>query len=166
MNSINRILCVMALFVMSLTVLSAQAGAQRQGGGNNPAGTTLIFDYVATVNGKVPTWSGDFTMGAPTSLYGFMITNLSFSVRGKNLNLPDNSRLFVNLYTSDIVTGTQSDTDASRWHCMSAMQVVGKLGIVKGFNDFYDGLSSTIVRRLDRVVITDANGAVLATAHP
>ena len=166
MNIIHRFLGAAALFVMMLTLISGQALAQRQGGGNNPAGTTLIFDYVASVNGKTPTWSGDFTLTAPTPLYGYLTTNLSFSIRGKNLNLPDNTRLFINLYTSDITTGTQSSTDASRWHCMSAMQVVGKLGIVKGYNDFYDDISSTIVRRLDRVIITDINGMVLATAHP
>ena len=166
MNNINRFLGVTALFALMLALLSGQALAQRQGGGNNAPGTTLVFDYVAPVNGKTPTWSGDFTMTAPTPLYGFLITNLSFSIRGKNLNLPDNTRLFINLYTSDITTGTQSDTDASRWHCMSAMQVVGKLGIVKGYNDFYDEPTSTIVRKLDKVVITDANGTVLATAHP
>ena len=166
MNTITRFLSVAALFVLILTFISGQALAQRQGGGINPAGTTLVFDYVASINGKTPTWTGDFTLGAPTLLYGSRITNLSFSIRGKKLNLPDNTQLFIDLYTSDIATGTQSSTDASRWHCMSAMQVVGQLGIVKGYNDFYDDPASTIVRRLDKVVITDANGTVLATAHP
>jgi hypothetical protein len=166
MNSTRRFLSAVALFVMMLALFSGQAMAQRKGGGNNPPGTLLTFDYIATVNGKKPTWSGDFTMAAPAQVLSSMVTNLSFSIRGKNLNLPDNTRLFITLYTSDILTGTQSDTDASRWHCMSAMQVVGKLGIVKGYNNFIDPVPSTIVRKLDKVVISDASGAVLATAHP
>ncbi len=166
MNTINRFLGGTTLLSMMLALTAGQAMAQRQGGGNNAPGTLLVFDYVASVNGKTPSWSGDFTMVAPTPLFGSMVTNLSFSIRGKNLNLPDNTRLFINLSTSDVATGTQYGTDASRWHCMSAMQVSGKLGIVKGFNDFYDEISSTLVRKLDKVTITDANGTVLATAHP
>ncbi|MCW3053845.1 MAG: hypothetical protein JWN14_3015 [Chthonomonadales bacterium] len=165
MNTLHRFLGAAALFIMMLTLTSGQAMAQKRGSGTDVP-TPLVFDYVATVNGKVPTWSGDFTMGAPTLIFYSRITNLSFSIRGKNLNMPDGSQLFVNLFTSDIATGTQSDTNVSRWHCMSAMQVTGKLGIVKAYNDFIDDPSSTIVRRLDRVVITDAAGNVLATAHP
>jgi hypothetical protein len=46
------------------------------------------------------------------------------------------------------------------------MQVLGKLGIVKGYTDFVDDMFSSIFRKLDKVVISDANGMVLATAHP
>ena len=173
MNLIKRFLGA-AAFLMLMLSLSSSAMAHRSGGGGGGGGgtvvtegaTLLVFDYVAPVNGKVPTWSGDFSLTPPTLLFYSLVTNLSFSIRAKNLNLPDNSRLFVHLYTSDIATGTQLDTSVDRWHCMSAMQVVGKLGIVKAYNDFYDEMTSPIVRRLDKVVITDANGTILATAHP
>ena len=165
MNLFTRLLAGIALLSSTIVLASGQANAQRQGGGNNAPGTLLVFDYVASVNGKTPTWSGDYTMAAPTPMFGSLITNLSFSIRGKNLNLSDNTRLFINLSTFDITSGTQFGTDASRWHCMSAMQVTGKLGIVKGYNDFVDESTSTIVRKFDRLTITDANGTVLATAH-
>ena len=165
MKNLNRFFSIAALLLLMLGLTSGQAMAQRRGSGSD-APAPLVFDYVASVNGKTPTWSGDFTMTAPTPVFYSLVTELSFSIRGKNLNLPDNTRLFVNLYTSDIATGTQSDTDVNRWHCMSAMQVIGKLGIVKAYNDFFDEPFSPIVRRLDKVVITDANGNVLATAHP
>ena len=167
MYSIKRWLGAAAFLVMMIALFSGQAQAQRQGGGNNAAGTTLVFDYVATVNGKTPTWSGDFTMGAPAQVFYSMITNLSFSIRGKNLNLPDNTLLYIDIYTSDVATGAQTDTSTIHYHCMaSPMQVVSKLGIVKGYNNFIDPLDSTIVRKLDKVVISDGNGNVLATAHP
>ena len=158
---------IAALFCMMFGLVSSNASAQRQGGGNNPAGTPLTFESVLAVNGKTPQWSGDFTLG-PNLSYGTWITTLSFSIRGKNLNLPDNTPLYVNLYTSNVATGETTDTSSVRYHCMAnPMQVVGKLGIVKAYTNFYDDpFAPTIVRKLDKVEIIDASGTVLAIAHP
>ena len=167
MNKFNRSLGVAALFVMMLALVSGQALAQRNGGGNNPPGTPLVFDFVAKVNGTTPTWSGDFVMAAPALIYGVRTTNLSFSIRGKNLNLPDGTKLYVNLETSDSVTGDKTDTSKVNYHCMAApMGVLAKLGIVKAYHNFFDDLTLKVIRKLDRITITDANGTVLASAHP
>jgi hypothetical protein len=169
MNNIRKMIGIAALLIGMPTLLAQPAMAQRQGGGNNPAGTLFVFDNVASVNGKTPKWSGDFTIGPPTSLYygASPITHLSFSIRAKDLNFPDGTQLFVSISTSDIITGSSMDTSSVRYHCMaSPMQVTGQLGIVKAYTDFYDDPAANIIRKLDKMVITDASGKVLAVAHP
>ena len=105
MNSITRFLMVAALFCTMFGLISGQAQAQRQGGGNNPVGLPLTFTSFVNVNGKTPSWSGDYNITAPTIIYRARTTTLGFSIRAKNMNLPDGTMLYVNLYTSDSLTG-------------------------------------------------------------
>jgi hypothetical protein len=48
----------------------------------------------------------------------------------------------------------------------SPMQVTAQIGIVKAYTDFYDDPCTNVVRKLDKMVIVDASGKVLAVAHP
>ncbi len=168
MKSITRFFMIAALCCTIFGLLSGQAQAQRQGGGNNLVGLPLTFTSFVNVNGKTPGWSGDYNITAPTIVYWARTTTLSFSIRAKNMNLPDGTMLYVNLYTSDSLTGSATETGNVQYHCMaSPMGVTGKLAIVKAKHDFNDDpFGPLIIRKLDRIEVTDGSGAVLATCIP
>ena len=156
------------LSCMTFGLLAGQAQAQRGGGGVVVPALPLTFTSFMKVNGTAPKWGGDYAISAPTVLYYYRTTTLNFSIRAQNIDLPDGTLLYVNLYTSDTLTGSTTETSNVQYHCMAApMGALGKLAIVKAKHDFIDDpFRPLIVRKLNRIEVTDGSGAVLATCIP
>ena len=168
MNIITRFFMAATLSCMTFGLLTGQAQAQRGGGGAVVPALPLTFTSFVKVNGTTPKWGGDYTISAPAVVYYYRTTTLNFSIRAQNMNLPDGTMLYVNLYTRDSLTGSTTETSKVQYHCMaSPMGVLGKLAIVKAKHDFNDDpFSPLIIRKLEKIEVTDDSGAVLATCIP
>lgn len=146
--------------VCAILCMASIAALARSGGGETGAvAPPLIYDYTATINGTVPTWTGDCTItNSIPGYYSFSVLNLNIKV--KQINLPDRSVLHITAYMSDKLTG-QSLAPVS----VASALVIGKSSLSKTNTASYYVGSLTSQRQLDKVVITTDDGTVIATAH-
>ncbi|MCW3050942.1 MAG: hypothetical protein JWN14_112 [Chthonomonadales bacterium] len=168
MQKIQRFLGLAAFFCALLALVSGHASARSGGGGSGGGGTDpgvpsappLIFDYTPAVNAVTPSWSGDSTITNPIPGY-YTYAILSLSIKAKSLNLPDNTPLYVTAYMSNQATG-ESLPPVN----VLGMAVLSKTGQLKSKTYILNPNYQLVVRQLDRVVITTADGTIVATCHP
>ncbi len=168
MRSFTRFYAALACCLALMTLGAGQAQAQRGGSGGGGGGggstvntaTPLLFNYIASINGATPSCSGDFTL--TNSIPGYYTwSTVNISVKAKSLNLPDNTTLTVTIYTSDKVTG-----EIFAPVQMAPMVVLKQVGTARSATSIFNYTANQIVRQLDWVVVTTADGTVVFSAHP
>jgi len=163
MRNIHRFLGLAAFFCALTTLPLGQASARSGGGGSDtsvPTAPPLIFDFTPAINGVTPGWTGDSTVTNPIPGY-YTYSVLSLNMKAKSLNLPDNTPLYVTAYMSNQATG-ESLPPVN----VLGMTVLSKTGQMKSKTSILNPNYQLIVRQLDRVVITTADGTVIASCHP
>jgi len=168
MQKIQRFLGLAAFFCALLALVSGHASARSGGGGSSGGGTDpgvpsappLIFDYTPAFNGVTPTWTGDSLItNATPGYYSYAV--LSLNIKAKSLNLPDNTPLYVTAYMTNQATG-ESLPPVN----VLGMTVLSKTGQLKSKTSILNASYQLIVRQLNSVVITTADGTIIATCHP
>lgn len=154
---------LLATTLVSAAILAPTSAAARSGGGGGgngtEVGTPFVFDQFASINGTLPSWSGTYTM--TNSIPGYYTwSTVSISVKGKPMNVSDGTSYRVTLYTTDVDSGV-----ALAPVTLPYLVVINKTGTVKGNFTIYNPPSQNINRRVDGIVISAADGTVIAAAH-
>lgn len=139
---------------------SAQAGGTGGGGGSTETGTPFTFAHIASISGSTPSFSGTYTLTQIVPSY-YPYATLSFSLKGKPINLPDGTALQVTVYTSDPITGEAKPPVTTP----VPMTVLSKLGAEKASLNLYNMPGDLDPIRLDFIEVTSSNGTVIVDAH-
>lgn len=138
---------------------SAQAGGSG-GGGSTEVGTPFSFDNIASINGSTASYSGTYTVTQSIAGY-YTWSTISMSFKGKPVNLPDGTPLYVTVYTSDAVTGEPyAPTRAAN------IIVSSKVALEKASVAVFDPRFTSDPIHLDLVEVTTADGRVVVDVHP
>lgn len=147
-------------FIIAMLATTTLANAQKGGnsGGTTESGVPFTFTSVASVNGAVPTWSGTYTIVHSIPGY-YTFDTVQVSIKGKPLNLPDNSTLRVTYYFTDTVTGLPlAPIQAPNLVCSKSV------GTIKNTSFVMNPSYLDIYRHLDQVVVWASDGTVILTA--
>lgn len=144
-------------------ILSASALAQKGGGGGGgttttEVGTPLNVFYSPAIGGQVPTWTGTYSITPSIPGY-YTWDTVSISIKGKPINLFDNTPMKIVAHFSDAVTGESlEEVSGPYFYCMK------KVGTTKVTFTLYN-MFGPVTRHLDGILVEDVQGNVLAAAH-
>jgi hypothetical protein len=163
MNNLKKVLSMSAIALVALAVVKDAAfasGGSTAGGGATgiEVGTPLTQTYAADINGQTATWTGNYTIMPSIPGY-YSYDTVSISMKGKPINLFDNTPMKITAHFSDSITGAPLETVTGPYfYCIK------KVGSTKVtfFLANPPGVSQT--RHLDSVDVTDVAGDLLATA--
>lgn len=145
---------VALFFCLALAITSGQADAQRRGGSSRRTGgrTALVFDYAPELNGRVPQCSGSIQVTT-------YVTTVSVDLKLSNVELPDNTTLYVTAYAVDYFNGNP-------WPSVLAgtLTVSSRKGALNSGSLYITGPG--LLPLITYVVVTDENGNVIVSGHP
>jgi hypothetical protein len=153
----------LVLMLGTSSAIARSGGGSSAGGGGNvkvEASPSLVFDNVLSINGSLPSWSGTYSLTNPIPGY-YTWCSINMSFKGKPVNVPDGTPLYVTVFTSDVYTGLSYDP-----YTAPNMIVSSKVATERASLTIMNPVGVNCTRQIDGVVVSTADGTIVTIAHP